>query len=94
MATVNLSVDEFKANRNVTNIDLVRSPKTHKLFAVAGGKNYRVQGKDAKSGAGELDLAKPITFIYDDEVVEPSKDPVENGCFANGNAENLIGQII
>ena len=92
MATRNLSIDEFKANRNVTSIEIVRSPLTSKLFAAAGGVNYRVQGKDAKSGA-ELDLTKPITFIYDDTVVEPSKDPVENGCFANSGADNTVGVL-
>ena len=54
----NLSIDEFKAATKTTAIDIVRNPNTKKLFASAAGKNYRVQGKDAK--AGELDINKPI----------------------------------
>jgi len=96
MATVFLSIDEFKATQSVTSIDIVRSPITKKLFASAGGTNYRVQGADSKRG--ELDMSKPKTFIYDDDLNaknakgEPSGG-IENGCFANASADNVVGTL-
>ncbi len=91
MAIVNLSIDEFKASRNVSTIEIVRSPLTKKLFASAGGVNFRVQGADSKRG--ELDMSKPKTFIYDDAVKEDGSDPVLDGCFANASADNVVGTL-
>ena len=76
----NLSIEEFKAEANATSISIVKNPKTSKLFASAAGKNYRVQGN--------LDVAKPIDFLYeDDDTAENSG--VENGCFVNSNQDNV-----
>ena len=86
MATVNISVEEFKSVQSVNTIEIVRSPKTQLLFASAAGKNYKCQQKTSPSGK-ELDLSKPITFIYDDAV------GVEDGCFANSGADNTVGML-
>ena len=89
MALHNLSIEEFKAEMKVSNIQIVRSPKTSKLFASAGGENYRVQGKEAKSG-NELDIEQPISYMWDDERNDEGKTPIQSGCFVNSNADNLI----
>lgn len=86
MATLNLSVEEFKQKQNVGTIEIVRNPNTQLLFASAAGKKYKCQQKDSKSGH-ELNLKEPITFIYDDEV------GIEDGVFANSGADNTIGLL-
>ena len=83
----NLSIDEFKAATNVTAIDIVKSPKTQKLFASAAGKNYRVQG--------DLDPAKHIDFLYEDDKDAKNEagekvGGIENGCFVNSNQDNVV----
>ena len=85
----NLSIDEFKSEFNVEAIDIVRSPITQKLFASVDGKTYRVQGKDAKSGA-ELDVTKTVSYMWDTERHDEGKTPIESGCFVNGSGENLV----
>ena len=83
----NLSIEEFKGETNVQTISIVRNPNTKKLFASAGGVNYRVQGEKAK--AGELDVKKTIEFMYeDDDTVDNSG--IENGCFVNQGADNVL----
>ena len=86
MATVNISVEEFKTTTNVARIEIVRNPHTQMLFASCGGKKYKCQQATSKSGH-ELDLSKPITYIYDDV-----KD-FEDGVFANSGADNTIGTL-
>ena len=83
----NLSIEEFKGQTNASTISIVKSPKTQKLFASAAGKNYRVQG--------DIDVAKPIDFLYEDDVnAKNDKNEViggvENGCFVNSNQENVL----
>ena len=87
---VNLSISEFKAQKSVEAIQIVRNPNTKKLFASAGGANYRVQGTEAKRG--ELDTAKVVEFMYeDDESVENSG--IDNGCFVNQSEDNLVASL-
>ena len=90
MALRNLSIDEFKAATNSSSIQIVRNPKTSKLFASAAGKNYRVQGETSKQG--ELDLAKPVQFLYEDDATVDNSG-VENGCFVNQGADNVLGTL-
>ena len=83
----NLSIEEFKAEANATSISIVKNPKTQKLFASAAGRNYRVQG--------DIDVAKPIDFLYeDDKAATDDKGVViggvENGCFVNSNTDNVV----
>ena len=83
----NLTIEEFKAEAKATSIQIVKSPKTQKLFASAAGKNYRVQG--------DIDVTKPIDFLYeDDATAKNDKDEViggvENGCFVNSNTDNVV----
>jgi hypothetical protein len=89
MSLQNLSIEEFKSEFKVDSIDIVRSPITQKLFAVAGGENYRAQGKDAKSGA-ELDVTKTVSYMWDTERQDDGKTPIQSGCFVNGSGENLV----
>lgn len=76
----NLSIEEFKAETKVTTIQIVKNPKTSKLFASAAGKNYRVQG--------DIDVSKPIDFLYEDDTTAENSG-VENGCFVNSNTDNV-----
>ena len=78
---VNLSIEEFKARQKASSIQIVKNPKTSKLFASAAGKNYRVQG--------DIDTAKPIDFMYEDDT-EQENSGVENGCFVNSNTDNVV----
>ena len=86
MATVNISVEEFKTVQGVSRIEIVRNPNTAMLFASCGGKKYKCQQASSKSGK-ELDLEKPITFIYDDV------KGIEDGVFANSGADNTVGTL-
>lgn len=80
MALKNISVEEFKKVENTSEIQIVRNPNTSKLFAAAGnGKNYKVQG--------DLDVQKPINFLYDTE------KGVEDGCFVNQGTDNVLATL-
>lgn len=80
MALKNISVEEFKKVENTEEIQIVRNPNTSKLFAAAGnGKNYKVQG--------DLDVQKPINFLYDTE------KGVEDGCFVNQGTDNVLATL-
>jgi hypothetical protein len=47
-----LSVDDFKAEHEATTLDVVKNPKTDKLFVTANGKTVAAVSKNYKS---ELD---------------------------------------
>ena len=74
----NISIEEFKTKAGATSIQIVKSPKTQKLFASAAGKNYRVQAS--------IDTSKPIDFLIED-------DKFEDGCFVNSNTDNLVATL-
>ena len=77
MPLKNISIEEFKRVENTEEIQIVRNPNTSKLFAAAGnGKNYKVQG--------DIDVQKPINFLYDTE------KGVEDGCFVNQGTDNVL----
>ena len=87
MALRNMSIEEFKAETKVQRISIVRNPNTKKLFASAAGSNYRVQG--------DIDVAKPIDFLYEEDIDAKNEkgEPiggVKNGCFVNSNQDNVL----
>ena len=80
----NLSIAELKESEGINVIDIVKNPKTEKLFASAdNGKNYRVQQ--------DIDVDKRIAFLYDDETeLEEGQTLLETGCVVNSNDENVL----
>lgn len=77
MALKNISVSEFKSVESVDSVQIVRNPNTSKLFAAASnGENYKVQG--------DIDVSKPINFLYDTE------KGVKDGCFVNQGTDNVL----
>ncbi len=66
---VNLGLKEFKDAAGFSNADIVRNPKTGKLFlSASNGKTYRVQG--------DLDLSKELCFLVED-------GDLDNACLIN-----------
>ena len=52
---ITLSISEFKTRFNVETINIVRNPKTGKLFVSTANGNYKCQGT--------FDPAKPAVFL-------------------------------
>lgn len=74
-----IKVDEFKSRINVREFDIVKSPKTGKLFASTSTKNYRVQG--------DIDLHKPVRYMFAD-------DDFDNGCIVNViESDNVLATL-
>lgn len=72
-----MSVSEFKTAIGATSLQVLRNPKTDKLFMASDtGQNYRVQG--------DLDPAERMTVLVED-------NDLENACLINsdGAAEVL-----
>jgi len=81
MALISISVDEFKTRESINGIDIVKNPKTGKLFAsCSNGENYKSQGN--------LDPEKKVEFLYDDD-----SDDLSDGCFVNPSTENVIASF-
>lgn len=49
------SVDDFKQQLGATVLDIVRNPKTNKLFMTTGSQNFRVQA--------DINLALPLRIL-------------------------------
>jgi hypothetical protein len=66
-----MSVDAFKALKQVSKFEVLLNPKTEKLFvALENGATYRCQG--------DLDSTKPVQFMTSEDDVN-----WENACFIN-----------
>jgi hypothetical protein len=88
-----ITISEFKAEAKAEAVQIVRSPITSKLFVAVGDDRYKVQGKDHRNG--ELDVTKPIHFMMEvggtEDKPEPhTEDQFKEGCFINGNADNVV----
>ncbi len=76
----NLGLAEFKTAAGFSNADVLRNPKTNKLFlSASNGKNYRVQG--------DLDLSKELCFLVED-------GDLDNACLINkGRGAEVLTSI-
>lgn len=69
MALRNMSVASFKEACGAKSFDILRNPKTGKLFASGdNGDNYKVEQ--------DIDLAKPIVVLIEDA-------DLNTACFIN-----------
>lgn len=79
-----LSTEAFKDIAGETKIEVLRNPKTNKLFAAGSHRNFRVQH--------DIDAAKPMRFIVMD-VNEPDNEgnmyETEELCIANAALINV-----
>jgi len=64
-----ITVQEFKTRLNAAKVDIVRSPKTSKLFASVNGTAFKVEQS--------LHSKEEIKFMYTDEAA------FTDGCFVN-----------
>ena len=69
-----LTVNEFKTLMSVDTFDIIENPKTGKLFASGGGKQYRVQS--------DLNFSLAIEVLVVDEDYDAA-------CFINKKADNV-----
>lgn len=77
MPLTNISISEFKRVHSVDTIQIVKNPNTSKLFAAcSNGVNFKVQG--------DIDVTKPINFLYDTE------EGMDKGCFVNQGTDNVL----
>lgn len=73
-----LSIQQLKEQLSIDVLQIIRSPKTQKLFgAGSNGVNLRCQQA--------IDVDKPISFFYDTEV-----GGVEDGCIVNSAEDSVI----
>ena len=91
-----ITISEFKAEAKAEAVQIVRSPITQKLFAAVGKDRYKVQGTEAKRG--ELDVAKPISFMMEVSGTDDKPEPhtpkqFEDGCFVNSNEDNVLTTV-
>lgn len=71
-----LGVTEFKTTIGATSLDVIKNPKTGKLFASASNGNvYRVQAS--------IDLSAPV------EMLIPDAD-ITNACLVNKGTNNVM----
>ncbi len=71
-----ISISEFKEVAKTSKITFNQSKVTNKIFAVSGDKCYRC--------SQNLDLTKPIMFLFD-------SGSLDTGCFIN--AESSVKQL-
>ena len=76
-----LSVEDFKQAIGVSTLQVIRNPKTDKLFVSANGQTVAAVSKN-------YDAAKPKEFVelkYDDV----NGDPATVWCLHNANTDNV-----
>lgn len=70
-----ITVEELKTKLGATAINIVKSPKTNKLFGnTSNGKNLKVEQT--------LDSTKEVRFMYE------SDDTFDSGCIVNVKPSN------
>lgn len=71
-----LGITEFKESIGATSLDVVKNPKTQKLFvSTSNGGTYRCQAA--------IDLSKPV------EMLIPDGD-LTNACLVNKGTNNIM----
>ena len=80
MALRNIGLKEFKELAGFSNADILRNPKTQKLFlSASNGKNYKVQQ--------DIDLKGDLVFLVD-------SDDIDSACLINkGRAIEALATI-
>lgn len=73
-----ISIEAFKDSVDATSIEVLKNPKTGKLFMTAGGDTYRVQQ--------DIDPKKEMRILIP---LEGDETGIENACLVNvsGGAE-------
>ena len=74
-----MSLADFKATIGVAKLDIVKSPKTGKLFMSANNKAWKVKA--------EIDLQSPMTILI------PENGNLDEACLVNGSSENVLASI-
>ena len=76
-----ITVTAFKTRIGTTELPIVKSPKTGKLFASGPVNNYKVEGT--------IDLGLPIKYMYE------SEQAFDEGCLVNvtSSTDNELGRI-
>jgi len=75
-----MSISAFKALQGIDEIQIIKNPKTGKLFASdSKGQKYKVQG--------DLDLKAKVAFLHDTE------DSIDDGCFINPSETNVLATL-
>ena len=74
-----MSLADFKTATNVAKFDIVKNPKTGKLFMSANGKAWKVKA--------EIDLQSPMTILI------PENGNLDEACLVNGSSENVLASI-
>ncbi len=72
---VNVGIPEFKVLAGASKLDILKNPKTDKLFiSASNGKNYKVQQN--------IDTAKEMVFLIED-------GKIEEACLINKSDKGL-----
>lgn len=74
-----MSLADFKAAIGVAKLDIVKNPKTGKLFMSANGKAWKVKA--------EIDLQSPMAILI------PENGNLDEACLVNGSSENVLASI-
>ncbi len=76
-----LTIPEFKTKIGASKIEIVKSPKTNKLFAhTSDGTNYKVEQA--------IDLKQPLRFMYETE------DTFSEGCIISVPESNNVLTVL
>lgn len=73
--TTFITVEELKSSLGVTSFEVVRNPKTSKLF-ISYGSNEVLRVEQA------IDFSKPVSFGYTEVVTD--------GCLINTKQNNVV----
>jgi len=80
MPLVTISLTEFKSIQGVDEIQIVKNPRTDKLFAVdSKGQKYKCQG--------DLDTGTRVSFLHD------TNSTFDEGCFINPSETNVLAYL-
>lgn len=75
-----LTIAEFKELNNCTSLNIVRNPKTDKLFVTANGSTVAAVSKNYESSKGNAEF---VELIMED-------DGSKVWCLHNANTDNVV----
>lgn len=73
------SIQEFKDTIGATTLEVLRNPKTKKLFMSTGSQNFKVQG--------DINLQLPMRVLI------PKDGGIDEACLINANSANVLGTL-
>jgi len=74
-----MSLADFKAAIGVAKLDIVKNPKTGKLFMSANNKAWKCKA--------DIDLQSPLAILI------PENGNLDEACLVNGSSENVLASI-